>query len=236
MTTPLRLRNIVACGAALAALGLAAVGCGPNPTPLSHSTLPALVAGQLPLQTRSTTSSVSPIYKVVFYIPNRIVDLIDIVSFGIGIPSVPYLFPSSIHANAHVSRGFQAGVGTTHGLFLGKSWSRDFAWALNHTEFSVGPLTVTELKHTAQTSAEVEKVGILVPSDAPFAERRMDYWAVGAHAGLLPVAASVDVHPVELLDAVLGFLFIDILDDDYLGSGSRTPPSPAPAAVPPPPQ
>lgn len=213
---------------------LAAAGCGPNPAPLSHSTLPALIAGQLPAQAPPPRRS--PIYHAVFYLPNRIVDLLDIVSFGVGIPSLPYVFPSAIHANAHVTRGFQAGLGNTHGLFLGKSFSRDFAWSLTHNEFSVGPFTITELKHTAQSSAAVDKVGILVPSDEPFAQRRLDYWAVGAHAGFLPVAASVDVHPVEVLDALLGFFFIDLLGDDYLRPARPAPPSPTtqPVATAPP--
>jgi hypothetical protein len=123
----------------------------------------------------------------------------------------------------------QAGLGSTHGLFLGKSYSRDIAWALNHTEFSVGPLTVAELKHTAQTSAEVSKIGMLVPSDPPFERERLDYWAIGAHAGFLPVAASVDAHPVEIVDALTGLIFIDLLEDDYLRPGAAPAPEPEPA-------
>ncbi len=221
---------------ALALACLAAAGCGrrPSPAPLSHATLPALIAGQLPAQ--SPPPRRSPIYHVVFYLPNRIVDLLDIVSFGVGIPSLPYVFPSAIHANAHVTRGFQAGQGNTHRQFQGKSFSPDLAWSLTYNQFSVGPITNTELRHTAQSSAEVDKVGILVPSDEPFAQRRLDYWAVGAHAGFLPLAASVDVHPVEVLDALLGFFFIDLLGDDYLRPARPAPPSPTtqPAATAPP--
>jgi hypothetical protein len=43
----------------------------------------------------------------------------------------------------------------------------------------------------------------------------MDYFAIGAHAGLLPVALELDVHPVELLDAIAGFFLFDITRDDY---------------------
>jgi hypothetical protein len=220
----------------LAVLGLVLAGCGPSPVPRSQApSLPAALAASLP--TQAEPSRRSPIYNVVFYLPNRIVDLLDCVSFGVGIPSVPFLFPSSVHANAHVTRAFQAGAGTTHGLFLGKDYSREFAWALIHNELAIGPLTVAELKHTTRESASVERVGILLPSDEPFAKKHMDYWAIGAHAGMLPVAVSADVHPVEIVDALLGFLFIDILDDDYMRAETvptptPPPPAPAPATVP----
>ena len=43
----------------------------------------------------------------------------------------------------------------------------------------------------------------------------MDYWSVGAEVTVLPVGVSIGIHPVEILDAALGFLFIDIKKDDY---------------------
>ena len=192
--------------AALVLVCLGVGGCARGPSPISPAPPPV---------TPPPSPKRSPLRPFIFYVPNRIKDVLDVVSFGVGIPSVPYLLPASAHANVHVTRAFQAGAGGTHGLFLGKGYRSRFAWVLIHHELSVGPLTVCELKHVAEVSAEVGKVGILVPSDPPFDTGQMDYFAVGAHAGLLPVALELDVHPVELLDAIAGFFLLDITGDDY---------------------
>ncbi|MFP4058756.1 MAG: hypothetical protein ACLF0G_17955 [Candidatus Brocadiia bacterium] len=191
------------CAAALAC-GLAATcGCGPRAQPLQAET------AEQPAAPRR-----SPLRPVMFYVPNRVLDLLDTVSLGLAVPSIPYLLPASIHANVHATRAMQAGAGGTQGIFLGKGYRRQFAWRLIHHELSVGPLTVCDLEYSAATDTEVERVGVLVPSDEPFAEGYMDYWALGAHAGLLVVAVEADVHPLELADAVLGFLLIDLSGDD----------------------
>ena len=41
-----------------------------------------------------------------------------------------------------------------------------------------------------------------------------DYWQIGGGGGLL-VTADVYVHPIEWVDFALGFLFLDIKDDDF---------------------
>ncbi len=166
----------------------------------------------------SRESKPSPLRSVIFYLPNRVLDLLDVVSLGVAPPSIPYLFPSSAHANIHVTRAFQVGAGNTHGVFLGRGYGRRFAWGLQHNELSIGPLTFAEYERFQGSGAEtsrVERVGMLLPTDAPFAEGMSDYWAIGAHLGLLPIALEVDIHPAELLDALLGLICIDSANDDY---------------------
>ena len=41
-----------------------------------------------------------------------------------------------------------------------------------------------------------------------------DYWEIGGTLGLGLIEARVSIHPVDILDAVLGFFFIDIKGDD----------------------
>ncbi|MBM4042077.1 MAG: hypothetical protein FJ290_26575 [Planctomycetes bacterium] len=163
-------------------------------------------------------SKPSPLRALIFYLPNRVLDILDVVSVGVAPPAIPYIFPSSAHANIHLTRAFQVGAGNTRGVFLGKGYGRRFAWGLEHNELSIGPLTFAEYERFQGSGAEtsrVERVGMLLPTDAPFAEGMSDYWAIGAHIGLLPVAVELDVHPVELVDLLLGLLCLDIAGDDH---------------------
>jgi hypothetical protein len=220
----------------LAAASLA-VGCGPKPTPVSCTAVP-LWAGVRQAAARQSSSAVK---RVMYYLPSRVLDLLDVVSLGVGIPSIPYFFPASAHVNVHATRAFQVGAGGTHGLFIGWGYGRDLAWTFSHQELSIGPLTVCDLKYTADSPLEVSRVGMLLPTDPPFEEGRMDYWAIGAHVGALVTAVDVDVHLVEIADALLGFLFIDLSADDLgvprdlhepkasLPPVPNLPPAPAPA-------
>jgi len=156
----------------------------------------------------------SPLAPLMYYIPNRLKDIFDIVSFGIALPFPPYLFPSTVHANVHATRALQLGAGNTHGVFIGKSYDYDFAWRFEHDEFSILPFTACKLGIESDHDSELERLGMLFPGDEPFEQGEMDYWAIGAHAGLLVTAVQVDIHPIEVLDAVFGLIFIDIMGDD----------------------
>jgi len=195
---------------AIVAVGAILAGCALPPRPAAPAS--GSSAGPAP-------APQSPLHPFVYYIPNRIVDVFDVFSLGVALPSIPQLFPSTVHVNAHVTRAIQVGAGTTHGTFLGKGYHRRFAWGLYHDELSAGPLTVAHLRFEPAASGPqdgtVDRVGMLFPEDPPFAMGYMDYWALGAHVGLLPVALSVDIHPVEVADALLGFFLIDICRDDY---------------------
>ena len=56
---------------------------------------------------------------------------------------------------------------------------------------------------------------MLYPDERPFADGDVDYWVVGGEASFLPVALKAEAHPLEILDAVAGFFFIDLTGDDF---------------------
>ena len=205
-------RSVV--GAVLVLACLVPIGCSPRPSPAPHGPPPP--SARPPQGRPGGPPQRNPLRPLVFYIPNRVVDLLDAVSVGVGLPSVPYLLPASLHANVHATRALQAGAGSTHGMFVGKGYQRQFLWLLEHHEFSLGPLVVWDLEYEGdELTTEIKEVGVLTPSDEPFAAEQMDYWAVGGHLGVLPVAVSVDLHPVELADAILGFFLVDFRGDDH---------------------
>ena len=72
-------------------------------------------------------------------------------------------------------------------------------------------MTNTRQTHiTVPTSNEIAEV---FSRDAVYQGDR-DYWAVGARATALVVGAEARVHPLELADALAGFVFIDFLRAD----------------------
>lgn len=181
-----------------------------------------LAAAEAPASAQSQPQPPRPkrasvLRSVLLYLPNRLLDTLDVFSLGIGVPSVAHVFPATFHVNAHATRAVQAGLGSTHGLFVGKDFRRRLAWGMKQDEISIGPFTVTQLERfqgEGEASAKVGRAGVLQPSDEPFAKDMTDYWAVGAHAGAILLAVQADIHPVEILDVLFGFFFVDISRDD----------------------
>ncbi|GAJ07128.1 unnamed protein product, partial [marine sediment metagenome] len=56
-------------------------------------------------------------------------------------------------------------------------------------------------------------VGLSTPLRSVYQEHR-DYWGIGFRVIALLAGAEVEFHPVELADAVFGFVFLDFLQDD----------------------
>ena len=156
--------------------------------------------------------------RALMYLPNRLLDLTDVVSVSVGGPLLPKLFVASpVHANAHVTRAVQLGLGASDDIVtVGKGYQRRvMPWVRGARELSAGPVTMCKYSmDLGDRELDFKKAGVLVPSDRPFSEGFMDYWAIGAEAAVLPVAAKVEVHPVEIADALLGFLLIDLPRDD----------------------
>ncbi len=83
---------------------------------------------------------------------------------------------------------------------------------------ALGPFSVEGEGHTrAGTRGAGSKKFALVclnrPSDYIY-QRSRDYWGIGARAVGLIVGVEVELHPVELADALCGFFFLDFLRDD----------------------
>lgn len=156
---------------------------------------------------RSLTSA------VLRYLPDRLGDLLDVVS-------------ASGHAGAgafldiHFTRGAQL-VGGGHvvgGIGL-----------IDHRNF-LGMRAEGALGTVLLNRAALEYAGLIAgpgdnmsgggslrgpqrPTD-PIFQSYLDYWAVGASGTLGVAGASVDLHPVQLADFLAGFAGVDFLNDD----------------------
>ena len=150
---------------------------------------------------------------VVMYLPNRIIDLLDIVTMDVGAGA-------SFGADVRVTRWFQLGGMTIDRYFVGKNCSRQFGGGYeagwNYEMFCVD----SEFKYVDYTSGTMHKyvvkrkpLGLARFSENTF-EKSRDFWEIGANAGWL-VSVGVAMHPVELADFLTGFFLIDLKKDDY---------------------
>ena len=171
-----------------------------------------------PTDAESAAEKPRVVRTVLLYIPNRLLDLTDIVSLYVAGPLLPHLTTGyPLHVNARVTRAAQVGFGITENtVCLGKRYKHHLIpWVKSTQEVSLGPLTSCRfIPASGNERIEFAKVGILTPADKPFAEGLMDYWSVGAEAALLPVGAGAEVHPVEIVDFILGLFLVDVGKDD----------------------
>ena len=151
-------------------------------------------------------------WRFILYPVNRILDLLDVVTVRVGLEG-------GLYAEAHATRALQAGIGAGGGFEIG--WSQKRELAVGTTSFSglaLGPVSLEEENWSRAGTGGLaghrfSVAGLNAPSDFVY-QRHRDYWGIGARVILLLVGVEVEVHPVELADAVSGFFLADFLQDD----------------------
>jgi hypothetical protein len=154
--------------------------------------------------------------RIALYLPDRALDLLDVVSFDVHVGP-------GLYANVHATRALQFGAGARAVVGLGWHDQRSLGaalqgeaglWALAFaTEAYGGMLAGT----SGIVGGSHGLTGLVEPTDAVFQDYR-DYWAVGAGVTVLVAGVDVDVHPVEIADAIVGFTTVDFLHDDLAGT------------------
>ena len=152
--------------------------------------------------------------KVTLYFPNRVLDLLDVFSLYIGVGL-------TAHASLRATHELEIGGGVATTAQMVKDYNRQYGFASRNGYYSgAGPFVSTNMERRPAVLLAKEywwdKDGLVTPSDEIFLpkEGAIDFWEIGGSLGLGVIEADVSVHPVEILDAVLGFFFIDISDDD----------------------
>lgn len=154
--------------------------------------------------------------KVALYIPNRLIDALDLFSFSLGVGPV-------IEARLMGTRFVDVGAGASlfcykfyknynrqYGLGVEEGWYWSFIF--------VGEERYSMLSSTSLVDKYAEdRAGIPDPTTRTydFFEGSRDYWAIGGALGFL-VDGDLYVHPMEWVDFALGFLTIDIKGDDLV--------------------
>ena len=151
--------------------------------------------------------------RAMLYIPDRLLDLIDLVTFDVHLGTGLYL-------NAHATRAAQAGLGVRATAGLGAHSHR----SVGMQGQAEGSTAIGPVGTLAYAGGTVGTSGVRATSDAfsglhrptgQIYQEYWDYWGVGVAAMLLVVGVEADFHPVQLADFFAGFAEVDFLCDDF---------------------
>ena len=150
---------------------------------------------------------------VFMYPVNRVLDILDVFTVSVG-------GGAGLYADVHITRAFQlGGGGGLSGFELGW-WPRTLGvrqgriLAGHFGPWSTWSEDYVAVGTRAQTArGKIMESGTNRPSGAAF-KGHMDYWGIGARVIAVVGCVEVELHPIELADAVTGFFFWDFQHDD----------------------
>ena len=153
--------------------------------------------------------------KIVLYIPNRIVDAMDMFSISLA-------FGPTARGEVWCTRPFAYGAGTGVLVKAAKAYNRQYGCGFEsgwETNFMAVTAEGKELTNCVGSLKDYNNYY----SGPPRTDQRIynfyngerDYWSTGMTGGLAIVEVSGEFHPVEIFDFFAGFLFFDIKGDDY---------------------
>jgi len=151
--------------------------------------------------------------RIVLYIPDRILDVLDIFSFDLH-------FGGGILVNAHATRALQVGAGLQSVGGIGWHDNRSLGFegqkeaALNILAFGPDACSMTRVGTSGIQDVSDGIAFLHTPTKHLYQEYR-DYWGVGASVTLLFIGVDVDFHPVQVLDLLGGFVGFDLCSDDF---------------------
>ena len=153
--------------------------------------------------------------KILLYLPNRVMDLLDIFSLNIGVGPVA---EARLMATRYCDVG--AGIGLSAKLY--KDFNRQYGlgleegWYWSFIFVSEEQYALTESLGSVKLYSE-NRTGVPMPdtNTYDFFDGKRDFLAIGGSLGLL-VDGNLYLHPMEWLDLGLGFFLIDIKNDDYI--------------------
>lgn len=151
--------------------------------------------------------------RLMWYLPDRILDIFDIVSFDVH-------FGLGVYVDAHVTRIVQLNVGAR--TVAGVGWHNHRSLGiLNQADATFGFLALgsraystTQVGTSGIQTGAWGLAGVHKPSEDMYQDF-VDYWAVGGSATAAIAGASADVHPLQIYDMLVGWFLFDPLNDDF---------------------
>ncbi len=152
--------------------------------------------------------------KIALYLPNRILDALDMFSLTIGVGPVA-------EARLMGTRLVDIGAGYSAGTYkLYKDYNRQYGIGVEDGWYWSFIVVGEEEYALREGSLLVDKY-VESRSGIPTLDMRCydyftgprDFWAIGGSLGFI-IDAGVYIHPVEWADFALGFFMIDIREDD----------------------
>lgn len=152
--------------------------------------------------------------KLALYLPNRVLDILDVFTLNIGVGP-------TAKAELRATHALQAGAGVGYTAKAMKDTNRQYGVAMqNGWGTYLGSWSAEDIERRPASVFVREfwenKEGVPSPKDPIYENRKgaRDYWELGGTLGVGVIEADVSLHPVDIADAVLGFFFIDIKGDD----------------------
>lgn len=152
--------------------------------------------------------------KIALYLPNRILDLLDIFTVTVGVGPV-------VEARLMGTRLADVGAGYSAGTYkLYKDFNRQYGIGLEDGWYW-SLVLIGEEEYTLREGSLLVDKYVECRAGIPTPEMRAydyftgprDFWAIGGSLGF-GIDAGVYIHPVEWVDLALGFFMIDIREDD----------------------
>ena len=157
----------------------------------------------------------SNLKTTLLYLPNRLLDLLDIVTVDIGAGA-------EFGVDAKVTHWLQVGGMYGDKYFLGKDYARQLGGGYA-SGWNYGFLCLaSERRYVDETFGTTREfllkrksLSLAMPKeDFTYAQEIRDFWEVSVNAGWL-ITVGVAVHPVEIADFFAGLVLIDLKGDDY---------------------
>ncbi|MBE6391918.1 MAG: hypothetical protein E7042_06940 [Lentisphaerae bacterium] len=147
--------------------------------------------------------------NILWYIPQRLSDLMDIVTVeaGVGEIGAEFLLTRYAAFGAGIGQGYMLGwsVNDQHGVYWQRGWYGSF---LNHRSFDIFRKTVcgryVDLYGDGSGKIDAKRMKI---------EKAEDPYAIGVKVGCY-FSLNFQFHPTELVDFLSGIFCLDIKDDD----------------------
>ncbi len=151
---------------------------------------------------------------ILLYIPNRIVDMMDVFSLTLGFgPAIGVEVQATKYCSVGGEVGFTAqmvkGINRQYGFAVENGW--DVSFLMISAENRERDESIGSVKNYYYYSTGVPSID---ESPYDFHNGAQNFWAVGGKAAAL-IEVKAEFNPVEIADFVLGWLFIDIKGDDF---------------------
>ncbi len=150
---------------------------------------------------------------VLWYLPDRVLDIFDIVSFDVHLGF-------GIWVDAHATRALQvtAGFRTVGGFGWHDHRSLGIQTqsqaALNLLPFGAEGYSAMQAGTSGVRAGTWSEAGLHNPSSRLYQDYK-DYWAIGGGATAVVAGAEVDVHPIEIFDFLVGWFLFDPSNDGF---------------------
>ncbi len=150
--------------------------------------------------------------KIALYLPNRILDILDLITCEVGIclgVGAGFKATEYVSAGAQVSAG-EVLIGLNRRHLSGRGTVEGY--------IELFPVEARALMESRAYTGGIYSMmytsaGLKKPEDKIF-QRARDFWALSASTEALIVATRVEVHPIEFWDFFAGWLMFDPLLDD----------------------